>query len=168
MPETLSLQQIVTAAIAIVAIIISFVSLQRTGRVQRQQLRLQAKQEELTDLQLESLRKQATAPQVPPQEKADVRIDLERQGKNFKFVIVNWGRVPARNVTFELEAVQGRSSPLVRGDYDAKIPIPELAPGGRCPVIAALAFGTGTSFQGTWTWRNPDGSDERRSSVLAV
>lgn len=168
MLETLSYQQVITAAIAILAIVISFVSLQRTGKVQRQQLRLQAKQEELTDLQLQSLRKQATAPQLPLQEKADVRVDLDQQGKNYKFVITNWGRVPARNVTFELEAEEGRSSPLVRGDYDEKIPIPELAPGGRCPVFAALTFGTGTSFQATWTWRNPDGSEERRSSLLAI
>ena len=167
MPET-SFSQIITAALAIVAIVISFVSLQRTGKVQRQQLRLQAKQEELTDLQLESLRKQASVPQLPPQEHADVRVDLEQQGKNYKFVITNWGRVPARNVTFDLEAKEGQSSPLVRGDYDEKIPIHELAPGGRCPVLAALTFGTGTSFQGTWTWRNPDGSEERRSSLLAA
>ena len=168
MPDSLTFQQAVTAAIAIVAVVISLVSLHRTGKVQRQQLRLQEKQEELVTLQLESLRKQSAATTAPPQEKADVRVDLERHGKNYRFVITNWGRVPARHVTFKLDQQDERSSPLVKGDYDRKIPIPELAPGNRCPIIAALTFTTGTSFQGTWTWRNPDQSEERRTSLLAV
>ncbi len=168
MPEPLNLQQIVTAAIAIVAAVIGLVSLNRTGKVQREQLRLQAKQEELIDHQLESLRRQAAAPEAPPQEKADVRVDFERLGRDYRFIITNWGRVPAREVTFDLDLKESRRSPLVTGDYDEKIPIPELAPGAQCPLLAALTFGTGTTFQARWTWRNPDGSQESSSSLLAV
>ena len=166
--EPLNLQQVVTAAIAIVAAVISLVSLHRTWKVQRQQMRLQVKQEELIDLQLESLRKQASATQAPPQEKADIRIDLEQQGRESKFVITNWGRVLATDVTFNLDLREGRTSPLVSGDYDEKIPIPELAPGARCSLLAALTFGTGTTFQARWTWRNPDWSQEIRSSLLTT
>ena len=57
--EPLTYQQVVATGIAVVAVVISLVSLRRTSKVQEQQLRLQRKQEELTDLQLESLRKQA-------------------------------------------------------------------------------------------------------------
>lgn len=131
-------------------------------------MKLHAKQEELIDLQLESLRKQAAASHAPPQEKADVRVDLEQHGKDYKFIITNRGGVPAQDVRFELELKEGKSSPLVTGDYDEKIPIPELAPGGRCPLFAALTFGTGTAFQARWSWRNPDGSVESRSSMLAI
>lgn len=163
-PELWTPQQIVTAAIAAVAVIISGLSLYRTWKLQRQQMRLQAKQEELIDLQLEALRKQSTA--ASSTEKADVRVDLEPFGRNYKFTITNWGRVPARNITFELELKQGRVSPLVNGDYDEKIPIPELAPGARCSLLAALTFGTGTTFPARWTWYNPDGTQETRSSLL--
>lgn len=168
MAEPLSLYQIITAGIAIVAAIISLVSLHRTGKVQQQQTRLQAKQEELIDLQLESLRRQAAQPSPTSQEKADVRVDLESFGRDHKFIITNWGRVPAQNVTFELDLEPGKASPLVQGDYDDKIPIAELAPGARCPLWAALTFGTGTTFQARWSWRNPDGSEEVRRSVLAL
>ena len=168
MLEPLNFQQIVTAAIAVLGAVIAFVSLYRTGKIQRQQMKLHAKQEELIDLQLESLRKQATAAHAPPQEKADVRVDLERQGNDYKFIITNWGRVPAREVRFALAVKEGGTTPLISGDYDEKIPIPELAPGGRCPLFAALTFGTGTAFQGMWSWRNPDGSEESRSSLLAI
>lgn len=173
MAEPLTLQQTLTAAIAIVAAVISLVSLRRTSAVQRQQLRLQKKQEELTDLQLEALRKQAlpasaSVAVAAPVEKADVRVDLEKSGRDYKFIITNWGRVPAREVTFDLDLEPGRSSPLVSGDYDVKIPIPELAPGARCPLWAALTFGSGTTFPARWTWRNPDGSVDTRKSLLAI
>jgi hypothetical protein len=144
------------------------VSLFRSGKLQRQQMRLQTKQEELIDLQLRSLRNQAGSVQVAAHEKADVRVDLEQHGKDYKFIITNWGRVPARNVRFDLEPREGKASPLIQGDYDVKIPIAELAPGGRCPLFAALTFGTGTAFQASWTWQNPDGSEETRSSLLAI
>ena len=169
-----STPQIVTWLIALVAVTVSVVSLLRTSKVQQQQLRLQKKQEELTDLQLEALRKQAELAasahvQSAPEEKADVRVDLEKVGRgDYKFFITNWGTVPARDVTFELELAEDKQSPLVRGDYDAKIPIQELAPGSRVPLLAAITMGMGTSFPARWTWRNPDGSTETRKSLLAI
>jgi len=165
-PELWTPQQIVTAAIAVVGLIIAALSLYRTWKLQRQQMRLQAKQEELIDLQLEALRKQTTP--TSNTEKADVRVDLEPSGQNYKFVITNWGRVPARDITFNLDLKEGRITPLANGDYDEKIPIPELAPGFRCSLMAALTFGTGTTFNATWSWQNPDGSRDTRSSLLAI
>lgn len=76
-------------------------------------------------------------------------------------------RVPARNVTFDLD-LEGKRSPLVTGDYDVKIPIPELAPGNRVPLWAAITMGMGTTFPARWSWRNPDDSIENRRSLLAI
>jgi type II secretory pathway pseudopilin PulG len=161
-------QQIVTAAIAIVAVIISLVSLSRYGAVQRQQLRLQRKQEELTTLQLDMLQKQAAAAASPPAEKADVRVELQQVGRDYKFLITNWGSVPARNITLVLTPEAGRHSPLVQGDYDRKLPVKELAPGGRVTLLAFITGDTGITFDGEWTWLNPDGSEAKRSSLLAI
>jgi hypothetical protein len=171
-PEPWTLQQILTAAIAAtvmgisaVGMIISLVSLSRTRKLQHQQMRLDAKQEELLDRQLAALSRESTV--ASPAEKADVRVDLEPYGSNHRFVITNWGRVPARNVTLDLDLKEGRVSPLAN-DYEDKIPIPELAPGGRCSLSAALTFGTGTTFQARWTWYNPDGTQDHKSSQLAI
>lgn len=172
--ESLTAQQVITALIALLAIVVSAVSLHRTSKVQEQQLRLQKKQEELTDLQLEALRKQAQLAASPPaapvaQERADVRVDLEKVGRGeFKFFITNWGSVPAHNVTFDLELEAEKRSPLVKGDYDEKIPIQELGPGNRVPLWAAITMGMGTSFPARWSWRNPDGTTETRKSLLAI
>lgn len=46
--------------------------------------------------------------------------------------------------------------------------VPELAPGNRIPLWAAITMGMGTTFSGRWTWRNPDGSTETRKSSLAI
>ncbi len=168
-----STTQIITWLIALVAGIVAVVSLHRTGKVQKQQLHLQKKQEELTDLQLDALRKQAeiaaSAHVEAPQEKADVRVDLEKVGRgDYRFIITNWGTVPAREVTFELELADDQRSPLVSGDYDEKIPIQELAPGSRVPLWAVITLGMSSSFPACWTWRNPDGSTETRRSLLAI
>ena len=171
--EPLTYQQVVATGIAVVAVVISLVSLRRTSKVQDQQLRLQRKQEELTDLQLESLRKQAEAARRPAGsastgEKADVRVGLERVGGDFKFIITNWGSVPAREVNFVLDLGESKQGPLVAGDYDEKIPIPELGPGNRVPLLAAITMGMGTTFPAQWSWRNPDDSIEYRRSLLAI
>lgn len=169
--EPLSYQETITVAIALVAVVISVVSLRRTSRVQDQQLRLQKKQEELTDLQLEALRRQSAADSSSiaiVSEKADVRVELETFGRDHKFIITNWGSASATDVTFELELEPGRRSPLVKGDYDQKVPVPELSPGGRVPIWAAITMGMGTAFPAKWTWRNPDGSKEERRSLLAL
>jgi hypothetical protein len=160
--EPLTWPQVVSTSIALLAI------------VQDQQLRLQKKQEELTDLQLEGLRKQAQLSasgnaSFATAEKADVRVDLETMGGGeFKFFVTNWGDAPARNVTFELDLEPGKPSPLVKGDYDEKIPIQELGPGNRVPLWAAITMGMGTSFPARWSWQNPDGTTETRRSLLAL
>lgn len=172
--EPLTWPQVVTASTALLAIIVSVVSLRRTSRVQDQQLRLQKKQEELTDLQLEALRKQAqlassNTSSAAPTERADVRVDLETTGRGqFKFFITNWGNVPACDVSFDLDLEPGKASPLVKGDYDEKLPIHELGPGNRVPLWAAITMGMGTSFPARWSWRNPDGTTETRRSLLAL
>ena len=175
--DSLTYKDVIIALIAVVSAVIAFVSLHRTSRLQRQQMHLNAKQEELVDRQLEMLRKQVdmepkevetsltSRPQI---EKADVRVDIVEKGSDYRFVITNWGRGTAHDIGFDLQLMEGRSSPFVSGDYDEKIPIRQLAPGSRCSLFAALTFDTGTSFDATWTWTNPDGSREERSSLLTT
>jgi len=168
-------QQIITVVISVLAVIISFVSLYRTSRVQDQQWRLQKKQEELTDLQLEAIRRQgehvidATAQNAIIHERADIRVDLENTGRgSHRFIITNWGSVSARDITFDLDLPPGNPSPLVHGDYDVKIPIPKLAPGSRVPLMASITLAISPTFPARWSWRHPDGTVETRKTLLAI
>src|SRR5688572_7250200 len=129
----------------LLAVVVSFVALVRTRRIDQEQQRLQRKQEQLMDLQIQLLKREAEQP--TQQDTADVRVSLERSGRDYRFVVTNWGLAPARNVDFKLKEQAGRSSPLVKGDYDVKLPIRELLPGDRVTFFAALTFGTGTTFE---------------------
>jgi hypothetical protein len=144
----------ITWAISLLALVVSVVSLRRTGPLHRIQT-------ELATLQTERLK------QAP---RADVRVALIDTGnRSYKFAITNQGDVPARAVTFEVSPLEERwHSPLVEGDYDKKLPIPELAPGSDVLLIAAISSGTGITFNARWSWRNPDDKTETRQTMIGL
>jgi hypothetical protein len=152
---------------AIGGLAVSAVSFRRTRKLDSQQSRLQVKQVELTELQLELTKKQS-AGLTASGRSADVRVALEGFSPNYRFVITNWGEAPARDVRVDITALNDRPSPLVRGDYDEKMPIPALAVGARCSLLAAITFSTGTVFKASWEWTNPDGTTQQRESQLTL
>jgi hypothetical protein len=154
LPDGLTFKEFVVTATAVVALVVSFVSLYRTGRLQRQQMKLHAKQEQLLDRQLAK--------------HADIRVSLGHERGSFRFVIRNAGAGSARNVTFSALSKEGSMSPLVRGDFDKKLPIPELPPGEERTILAALSFGSGLIFDAKWAWLEADGSTEERSGVITT
>jgi hypothetical protein len=129
---------------------------------------MREKQEELTDLQLRLLRREVeeqTRRVIPP---ADVRVDLEGPARDAKFVVTNWGYGPAHSVDFKIKKREGGSSPFLVGDYEEKLPIPELLPGERVTFMAALTFGTGTIFDAILTWTDADGSPQVREKRVSL
>lgn len=154
-------------------LVVSIVSLRRSSANEAQSRRLQEKQEELTELQLKLHRgeiekiEQSSSASINDK-KADVRVSLEGSVKRARFVIRNWGYSAARDVNLEVTPIKGRSSPLVNGDADEKLPIPRLAPGADCSLIAALTFDTGVTFDVSWTWIEEDGSQRQESSRVSL
>ena len=156
----------ISAAIALISVCIAAASLARTRRLDKRQDELSRKQEELTDLQLQLLKRENK--KQTAMEQADVRVSLEGWGSHHQFVVANWGHGPARNVDFKLQKHAGRSSPLVKGDYDEKLPIRELLPGDGVRFMAALTFDTGTIFDAVLTWTEADGSEKRHELQVAA
>lgn len=109
---------------------------------------------------------ESTSRIAPPGPQADVRITLRGPGDRARFMIENWGPSVARDVTFVIEPKEGQGNPLVEGDYTEKLPIEILRPGAHVELIAALSFGTGTTFTVRWSWRDENGEmQERREKV---
>ena len=155
--------------IAIVGIVISVVSLRRTGKLDSRQSLLREKQVELAELQLDLTRKQATlADAAAIQQAPDVRVSLDGAPVDYHFLITNWGDAPARDVHFDAQSPSGLQRPFIDGDLEEKLPIPVLAAGARCSIFAVVTFETGTVFDATWDWTNPDGSVERRESRMTL
>lgn len=149
---------------------VSIISLRRSTAVKKQQFRLQEKQEELIDIQLQLHKREAEVSEVADSKPkaADVRVSLEGTAQRARFVIRNWGFGAANNVDVRIDSLQGNESPLVRGDYDKKLPIPRLAPGGECSLIAALTFDTGVSFDVKWSWIDEDNTHHGESSRVSL
>lgn len=154
-------------------LIVSIISLRRSSANVAQSRRLQEKQEELTELQLKLHRDEVEKGERPSttdksDKGADVRVSLEGSAQKARFVIRNWGYSTAKDINLEVKPVDGRSSPLVKGDADVKLPIPRLAPGGDCSLIAALSFGTGVTFDVSWSWSEEDGTQHEQSSRVSL
>lgn len=151
-------------------LIVSIASLNRSKAVKKQQLRLQEKQEELVDIQLQLHRREAESVIGSSSQSttADVRISLEGSARDARFVVRNWGFGAALNVDMEVNSLEGRECPRVNGDGGQKLPITRLGPGSEFRLIAALTLKTGTTFDVTWTWEEEDGTRREQSSCISL
>ena len=156
--------------VALGGLIVSVVSLRRSNAVKKHQARLQEKQEELIDIQLQLHRREVEAVHQSQStlQPADVRVSLEGTARSARFVIRNWGYGAANNVNLKVKPLPNNESPLVLGDHDEKLPIPRLSPGGECGLIAALSDDTGVSFDVIWSWEDEDGTPREESSRVAL
>lgn len=165
---------IITAGIGVLiaggGLVVSIVSLVRSNAVKRQQLSLQEKQEELVDIQLRMHKEEVERwPEAGVRTKqADIRVSLEGTAKKARFVVRNWGYGAASTVDLKVTPVQGEESPLIESDYAEQFPIPRLAPGGECSLIAALTFETGATFDVQWSWENDDGTPGKEASRVSL
>ena len=172
--------QVLTIAVAIGGVLIaagglvvSIISLRRSSATEAQTLRLQEKQEELADLQLklhqaevENLEESTSVGEK--RRSADIRVTLEGTARSSRLVIRNWGYGAAKDVNLGVKPLKGNSSPLVKGDADEKLPIPRLAPGSDCSLIAALSNDTGSAFDINWSWLDEDGTSRKESSRISL
>lgn len=154
-------------------LVVSIMSLRRSIANEAQSRRLQEKQEELTELQLKLHREEVgkieqSSTGSASDRQADVRVSLEGSTKRARFVIRNWGYAAANDINLDVTPVEGNSSPLVNGDSEVKLPIPRLAPGGDCSLVAAISFDTGVAFDVSWTWTEEDGSQRQQSSRVSL
>jgi hypothetical protein len=123
----------------------------RTGKLQRQQLRLNELTEALSKKQLELIAKNELTHQ-----QARVTADLIVTGNDWWFTLTNVGTGVAMDVKFEL--IDCPDSPLIAGDFDSKLPIPLLQPDQTLRLIAARNFGSPTSYTAKVSWTDPDGT----------
>lgn len=163
----------IAAAIALSAIgslVVAIISLSRSSKVKKKQVSLREKQEELVALQLKhhKLIIEKDLSDHLPEKAADIRVSLEGYSQKARFVIRNWGDSPAANVDLNVDPVDGHTSPLIEGDVKSKLPIPRLAPGSDCKLIAAISLDSGTTFDVSWSWKEVDGTEKKESSRLSL
>jgi len=158
--------QWISTLVATVALIVSLVSLVRTRRTHANQLKLQEEH-----LQLQRTTAELHAKQLQLLDSQDLRsrrgvlgVSLVRTHRGYEFLIENTGEIAVKNIRFEL--LECPDSPLVRGDYDRKLPVPLLHPRGSVSLLAALSSSTPLSYEARLTWVDPD--DTEQTSVFYV
>lgn len=155
--------EIVSSMIAVLALIISTVSLTRTRRIQAKQLEFEAITAALAKKQLELLTKEEQS-----DERAHVTAELVKVGiSDYRFVVMNQGTAVASFVTFKIDPASP-DNPLLRNETDRKLPYPSLQPGQSFTLIADFNLDSALSYDAHLEWQNPDGSGEEKKMHLAT
>lgn len=83
-----------------------------------------------------------------------------------RLFITNEGGADARAVDFELILREDQGSPLPRGVKERYFPAEKLEPGRSIELIAGTAKGIEPPFKIILFWTDPDGSHQRRETML--
>lgn len=155
--------EILTLLIACIAAVISLATWNGQRKLQRESNDLQRATSELAKKQLEILLRE-------DKEKTQARLalDLVRDGKSFRFRISNISTVDAYDVQMELLLDNPNDSPLIRSEYEQKMPAKKLSPGSAVTLIAALHLGSPTAFNARLKWRNPSGTVSEDQTYAAL
>lgn len=163
----MSYTELITTAIAFVALIVSAVALRRAGRantIAQEANELAQAPANLAKIQLQQ--------EHDRRNKAVLSLEIVKvQNQNrfghpvapsYKFQLRNDGAASATACGFEILT---DDSTLVSQDYAAKLPA-TLAPGQILGVLAAIHLGTPSKLDAIAFWTNPDGTEERQERVL--
>lgn len=155
----MTVYEIISSLLAVVAVVISLVSLVRTRRVAQAQVELQRKQVELQTEQaaLARLQRGVLETELIKRNAADVRVYLASTTHGHSFFVQNVGPVDARDVSVSIVSRMTGKSPIVGTEATSKLPIKRLMPDHKIGLIAGLSFDTGTDFDVTTTWKDPNG-----------
>jgi len=153
----MTLYEVLTLFAALLAIVVSTVSLVRgrkIGAMQEELTRISAElaQRQLESINLENL--QRSAPQLG--------LHMTKIGSTGYFVITNTGQGSAFNV--DLELIDCTDNPLVSAS--SLLPCPELKPRSTVKIMTSTHLGSPPRYQSRLTWELADG--ESNSEVFWV
>lgn len=154
--------EVLTLLIALLSVVVAFVSLWRTTRLQERMTKAEEAQGRLAERQLAGLDEEAQQA-----DKADVRVRFQPSGNAHRFVIENHGPADATGVQMSVVPVRGQHSPIPRSETE-KLPINLLSAGDSQSLMAALTMGTGGTFDVTLLWTNADGSPGQRKQQVSI
>ena len=141
-----------TMAVSLIAIIIAYVSLVRTNRIQKVS-------KELNEMQIELIEKKGEKKNL-----AFINVKLKKDLGSYKFFIINEGNAPAKTVYFSIGG-EVHDNPLFQNEYSKKIPNPSINPGNNVTLNANIHLGRYTVFT---RWLNPDGTQGENEIFTSI
>ncbi len=150
--------------VALIAVIISFVSLYRTRKQKEIENRFNQLSSKIAEIQLQKLEKEKKE-----NNSADMTAYFYKDYKdNYRIAISNIGAVPGTDVTLEIGHAEGGRSPLIESDAKSKLPVKILHPDTEVHLLLAISMGMPTSYDVILSWKNPDGQKVEKSLVLSL
>lgn len=150
--------------VSCISALIALIAIAGNRRLQKEANDLQRATSELAKKQLTILEKEDYT-----SSSARVKLDLIKEGKSsFKFYLTNISEHDARNVELSLILDNPPDDPIIKSEYDQKLPIPVLSPGSSVSLIAALHLGSPTAFNALVKWVNPNGQEESYETYAAL
>ena len=147
--------EILTILIACVSAVISLLAISGQRKLQREANDMQRATSKLAEKQLEILQRE-------DKENIDarVRLDLVKEGKgSYRFRLTNISSQDAKNVNLKLLLNKPGDDPIIKSEYQQKLPAKVLSSGSSVSLIAALHLGSPTAYNAIISWQNPDGSE---------
>jgi len=158
----MTLYEIITVALSLLAIIASFSSLIQNHKLSKRQSDLEIKQTQLVSEQLSLIQEEQSE-----KERAKIKLAVIGSHSSFKLLVKNDGFAPAFNVTLEIVSREGKSSPLIQSDYKSKFPLKRLDPGDSVELFWAIDSSTGTDFDTICKWQNKNGKEEIKETLIS-
>lgn len=154
----LTFYEALSLLIALLAVVISFVSLFRSNKISKRQLELQETQAEFTKFQHEILAKEQSK-----KGKADIRITPFKDGKSYRLIISNIGDETAHDIVFEAIFDDGKESFLIDSEMDSMLPITHLLPNQEVSMLIAPHMGSARSCLAKIAWLNEERKIEKQN-----
>lgn len=160
--------ELITTAMALLALVISAVALRRAGRancIAQEANELAQAPANLAKLQLEQeeARRNKTSLSLSLAKYQSVGANGRPQ-TSYRFRLTNDGETAAHEAGFQ---ILSEGSPLMEQDYRAKLPA-TLHPKQVVQVLAAVHMGTPSKLDAVLSWTNADGTQERHDRVVTM
>lgn len=156
--------EILTIVIACVSAFISLLAIAGQRKLQREANDMQRATSLLAQKQLEILEREDKV-----KIEARVKLDLVKEGKgSYRFKLTNISTQDARNVQLKLLLNKPTDDPIIKSEYQQKLPAKVLSPGSSVSLIAALHLGSPTAYNAVLSWINPDDSESSYETYASL
>lgn len=156
--------EISTIIIACISACISLLAIAGQRKLQHEANDMQRATSLLAQKQLEMLERE-------DKEKVDARIKLDlvkEEKNNYRFRPTNISTQDARDVNLKLLLKNPSDDPIIRSEYQEKLPAKVIFPGSSVSLIAALHLGSPTAYNAVLSWVNPDSSESNYETYASL
>lgn len=142
-----------TLVLACIAVIVSLYTLSEQRKLQKEANELQRSNAELAKRQMQQIEAQEAASKI-----ARLAVDIVQDRTSNRIRISNVGDCDALHVDISFDLSSPLHDPVISTEYQSRFPVARLPGHTWVTMLANIHMNSPTSFNGTISWTNPDGT----------